>query len=757
VTDDTAAFALFYAVGGGLIPDGTYLCDPLDISVQVHIICRGTLKLRTAVGGVTAKLVNFASGSEGSVWEGGAFDGNIALHPLWVYAGGFSDWQAVNIDVARITLRGCTFTNWTNHPLVAGGDYAVVEDIEFINCATGPLFGWDFETGATRPNGSGGVGQTVRGVKLIGVGDIGVAGTLQHNIRVYKCKGSSFSNITISKPTGTNLGRSIAILGLVDRGSENCSFSDVLYEDPIGEDLQHLAFSFVGTESSTISNLKASNFAGLGLELLDVTDSVISNVVIDGLYRTTTYTPTNTKGVSIDRGEWLSTGSSARGISGTNNNTLTNVIVQRVNLGYDIKAGPNTLSNCRAIGCNAQGIVLAQATAAQFPGSSALLNTGIALEGCVSEFNGGGGLSIATDGGVTVSGGSYSNNGQDTLNASTARSGIVGTTAGRLTVTGAKLADRQSFSVVDGISFAPITTAGNTATVFATIPNAYTVGQMITLVAAGSGSADLTGKVVDVNNEALTLDFGTTVTLISTGLTAALAGTWSGSNVFLTGIGTAAISEIVGPLYVTNGAEWRRVTRVISDTSIVIDSPFSASLSGTTLTKLSATVNGIPSQQYGARIFNGVVRCLLKGNEAPGNVLERSTISNLTRLEPGSEYWRKTTTAITGSGSTVDLLTGFYNGHRLAGWTALNAAAISGGGATSLSYNFTDSGGATKESLATGLSLSLNQNPRGNAAGTIVETNDKIVVTFAGGTPTTGSIVFEAFIKCDLPELLPTV
>ena len=760
VADDTAAFNLFLSAGGGFVPSGTYSITSLDITYPVDVRCHQDATLKKRNTGLNP-VVKFSAGSEGSSWRGGKFDGNTSLWTGWTYPGIFNDWQAINVATRDVTLTSIIFKNWTNHPLVGAGDYLVAKSLTFDACATGPVFGWSNVSGnTTRPTNASGIGQLVDGIVLRNCGNVGKAGTLQHAIDTYGCKSSTYRNISIVGFDSAADGNSYAISGLTDKLSEGCVFESIVFDSPISDVKQHLAVSLLGTRHSSVSNVTATNFAGLAFEVLSCYGCSFSNVLVDFKYRVTSFAPlTSSKGLSIDTGSYGTDGQGARDILGSRINTFTACTFRNGGLGADIKSDGATFNGCTFTGFLTSGIAVNLTSTTQFPGATLKAPTNLHFDNCVAEWNGGSGLNVANSRIVSVNGGSYSNNGQDSSYAATTRSGIVASIASKLSIVNAALDDTQSFTSAGGISFIPGSTdASNRYSFAVTKPEGYSEGQHITLVNGGGPAVNLTGRVVELTETLMTLEFSGAATLSSSGNTTALSGTWSGSGTTLTGIGGAAQSEIVGPLYVTNGTQWRKVVKVNNDNSIVISPAFTSGLSGASLTKLTVSANGIPSQQYGARIFGSVTRVLFKGNLASGNVLERSAFSTQTTIEPGSEYWRKTTTVITGSGPTVDIMTGFYSGQRLAGWTSVNTAAITGGGATSLSYLFTDStGGTTKEALATGLSLSLNQRPRLNATGVTVYTNDKIVATFAGGTPTTGTIVFEAFIKGDLPELLPTV
>ena len=756
VANDTTALQNFLNAGGGLITDGTYLTDALTVTNPVTVICQPNVIIKKRS---TAQLITlqFNSGSQKSIWIGGTFDANTALQTGWTYAGIFNDRQAININTSFITIRNITFKNWLNHPLVAGGDYLVAEDLVFDTCATGPIFGINITPTMARPTNAGGIGQRVKGITLYNCGNLGINGTMQHGFDTYCCLDGSYIDISMKGMDSPTTGASYAISGWTDKLSENCNFSDFIFDTPISETFQHLAFSLLGSKNCTFSNLRAYNFTGLGLEVLSIVSSTFMNVVVDCNYRKTTYSPTGSsnKGLSIDKGQYNPVGNLSREMFGSRQNVFTNCIFKRAAIGGDLKVGRNAFSLCTFSGNKGVGVVINQTTSSGvFIGSGDTPVYDLYFFNCKAEFNNSMGISLTLAQNVFIEGGSYSNNGQDTTLAATSRAGINGNTATRFNINNCQLSDLQTFTNTNGLSFIPgvcDTSTNNLYSLAITLPYYYNEGQNITVKNAGGVGVDVIGKVVNINADMLTLEFPNT-TFVSTGNTTALTGTWSGSGTALTGVSTLASTEIVGPLYVTNGTDWRLVIRVDSDTSIVINAPFATPLTATTLTKLTVNAVGIPSQQYGTRVFGTVAKLGIRGNSVSGNVLEKTLISLPQNCEPGSQYWRKAT--VTANASPLDLLTGQYSGNRILGWTVLNSAAITGGGATSYTLAHTDSAGTVKDTLGTGFSLSLNQQPRGGTNSKQVLTNDKIIATFAGGTPTAGTMVIETFNCAELPELL---
>lgn len=266
-------------------------------------------------------------------------------------------------------------------------------------------------------------------------------------------------------------------------------------------------------------------------------------------------------------------------------------------------------------------------TSTPFPGQPGQCPTGLVLK-AISRYNGNSGIGLTGFGGITIDAGSdVSNNGQPVPGSlgGVWRSGIIvndtdaGFPTNNVTVSGTLIArDTQSFTIVGGASFAPgASDTDNQYQITLINPQRVNgIGQYITLANAGGPGTDITGKIVAISNQfqqtvaggitsygyptdVITLETAAPVTYAESGNTTALTGTASSDGLTVTIAGGAAATELKGHTWITDGTEWRRVERVNSDTQIAINTPFSANLSGVTLSKLAVDIVGIPSQSYG--------------------------------------------------------------------------------------------------------------------------------------------------------------
>lgn len=763
VTNDTSAVLNFLSSGGGYVPIGTYAIDDIDVSNLVNVKCDSgaIFKKRSGAAG-RSRIIEFVAGSEGSEWVGGQFDGNkSALSGVWVYGnGGWDDWCAIYVGAERIRVSNVLFKNWLNHPFIGAGDYLDASGLVFKDCGAGPNFGYQYDLGAVfneRPSGAGAIGQRVRGIAIIDCGDVGVAGTLQHGVDFYNPKASTYSDIIIVGLKGAANGLSTYASGLTAKLGEQCTYSNIVFDSPNTNAVSHLAFSFLGAVNCTFDNLRAYNFSGIGLEMLDCVGCTIDGGVIDGNYRSGVTAVSSSIGIIHSVGRFDKDAQS-RSLTGGRENTINGMVIRRTGLGASFRSGHCSANGMRTVGHVGTGILVQQTTnTASFPGAAVTRLTRVTLNNCVSEFNGAQGLNVASADIVQVTGGSYSNNGQNTAIASTSRSGIAATTVNRLITTGARLDDDQSFTVSVGASFAAGTTDSNNRYNI-TFPTAYahTEGKYITLTNAGGPGVSHTGKIVNMDGDLATIEFSAAKTFSSTGNTTALSGTWTGSDRALTGSGGAASTEIPGTMYVTDGSEWRRVEKVSSNDSIQLSQAFTSPLVGASLSKLVVSVSGIPSQQYGTRLFGGVVAFCFKGNIYQGNVLERMNVSTPGGAEVGSEYFKLSST--TTNATPLVLQGAIPAGHRISGLATNNTIAISGGGATSYELRITDSSNTLKQTIQAGTALTANTKISGTVDDvTRITTGDRIGVVFAGGTPTAGQITLEALYRVDGVPALPSV
>jgi hypothetical protein len=757
--DDTPAFTAFFNAGGGYIPNKPYLINSITITNKVDVKCDGTLKLRSATPNTLVPMILFESGAEGSSWDGGVFDGNTALFSTWVYRSR-GDWHAMNVACARVSVSNLVFRNWLNVPFIASGDYLRAFNFLFEStCATGPIFGVFLSYQRTRTPGKGAVGQLVDGIVLDNVGRVSNYVTLQQMISTYSCYGGKYSNVLMIRPTSPPVGVSYAVSGHTDLWSEECSFTNFSYISPNTDDNQHLAISLIGTKNCTFDNSIGYDFAGLGLEVLACVGCTFTNIVMDGNFKTTAYDSTNSKGLSVHYGAFIP-GIRDRSVSSSKECVFTNCYFNNnTQLGADIKAGSCTFNSCRFTG-NGSGIAINDPNFGSgtpyFPNALPYYMGPLFFNNCIVEYNGRAGLSVQrAESEVIVSGGRYANNGSDATAAATSRSGIVCISAEKLSVSGAILEDTQEFTRIDGVSYIPNTSTNvqNRIRVVNSGTREFYQNQKIKLIGAGPFSTDVVGTILAIQDEFITLQLNSSTTLSSSGNTFTLSGQWTSSGNQLNGVGGNALTEIKGTIYINDGSStWRRVTSLQSNNSMYLEFGFPTAFTNATLIAIAVDVEGIPSQTFGARIF-GTDPKYLKGNTAKGNLLEKTLLSSFAQLDQGSEYWRKTTTVISGGSSNVVLMSGLYNGAKIAGVLIKNNSAITGGGVTGMTLQHTDSTGAVvRETLKSNLSLSAGVTTSFCPLGYPVETNDRIRASFTGGDPTSGEIVMEVFFVSNLPQ-----
>lgn len=765
VTDDTAAFQAFFDAGGGYVPSGTYMIDDTDITNVVNVYCDSNAIIKKRSGtAANSILIDFQAGSEYSEWRGGVIDGNRDnLKAAWAvanptYPGFFDGWFGMKTGAAHIKVQGVTFQNFVSKPAWFAGDYNTISDIlaqDHGDCVT---FGWRW-FGAnkypSRPTGDGAFSQTVNNVMSLRCDNDGVANVFQHAIDLMACENGSFDNLSVVYQGGDTSGGSTFCSGITVERCFGCSFSNWKYESPTADTLKHLGLSFLGDVDCTLSNPIVYDIAGLALELNGCLNMAISNPILDGNYKATTISPavsSDSYGISYYSGVWNTDRNSKSSIQ-AQGCTIIGGTVQRFTRGGILRGSDLSFTDTNVVGNILEGFVIEeQLFTDYFSGSNLAWMNSIRFANCNVINNGGSGLNISSVRSLELTGGSYTNNGQRA--AASTRNGINLVTTASATIVGANIGDTQSWTDVDTCSYEPQAPVNGKVVVYIRALGRIQVGQFINLVNA-AGGADVIGKVVNIGiNDNVTIE--TTSSLSATGNTAALTGTWSGSGTLLTGVGTSAITEILGQTYVTNGSEWRRIVAVASNTSIRINTAFTVPLSGATLTKLTVDVAGIPSQQNGIRAFGGALQLLFAKNNYNGNVVQKTNISVPANCIYGSEYIRLSSTNPTAT--NVNLQTQIPQGHRLTGLATNNTVAISGGGATSYSLIVIDAAAATLETIVTGVALAQNTKVTGVVGGvTMLGNNNVLRAAFAGGAPSAGTIVCEAAYRVDSLPALPSV
>lgn len=765
--NDTLGLQEFLDSGGGYIPDGVYMTDEL---VTTHIFkawCGGNVVLKKR-SGTTANsiLLTVSPGSEGSEWDGGAFDGNrsalgaafTALNP--VQPDYFAGWIGMKTNAADITVRDVTFQNWVSKPAWFAGDRNIIQNIQSVDCGSSIVFGWAWfgaNKFATRPAGAGAYGQAASGIIALRTDNAGIPNVAQHAIDFQNCLGGAYVRLLVSEQGGDTLGSSTFASGITSEHCEECQFDNWSVLNPTADALNHLGISFLGAKNCPMSNFTVYNIAGLGFEHNSCIGCTVTNLMLDGNYRATTavpYADTSSYGISYYCGTWNDDRTS-KSLIGTSQCRIVGGTIKRFTYGGFSRGGSLYMDGVSILGNQIDGLQVQETLFVDHFAGNNLAYNSTTLNNCVVECNGSRGITGTAFRSLVIVGGSYRNNGQNSSASDDARAGITGNGGDLLSVSGATLSDDQLWTDTGTCSFEPQTAIDHQVQVYIRALGRTGVGQIINIV-NGTGAGDYVGRVVDISvDDLVTLRNSVLSTLSATGNTTALTGTWTGSGAVLTGTGTLATTEIRGQTWVTNGSQYRRVVKALTNLSITLNDPFTAPLSGATLTKLTTNVSGIPSQTYGIRAFGSVSRLKLDGsNLYDGDTLQRTNLSTPGACLPGSVYFRRVT--VTTIGATVNFFTGIPAGHRLIGVSTNNDVVISGGGVTSWELRLVDVGLATLESIQALIALTKNTKVTGSTGGVALFADGNILrAVFAGGNPTAGSITCEAMFRVDGTIALP--
>jgi len=758
IADDTAAFQAFFDHGGGYIPAGIYTINDTNILNNVDVYCDPAAIIKKRSGATNSSIfIHFQPGSEHSRWRGGILDGNRAALKSFYTAispipGYFFGWFGMKTAAAYITVSNVVFQNFVSKPAWFAGDYNNISHILFKDCGAAAIFGWHWfgnNRYNTRPTGDGAFAQTVENIISLRFDNDGVA-TSQHAIDLMSPSFGKYSNLSVINQGGDTNGTSSYASGITAENAENCIFSNWHYETPSTDVLTHLAFSLLGCRNCTLTNPTAYDIAGLALEFNACINMCINNPLLDGNYRTTSAVPSESAsslGVSYYSGAWnkYRTSKSVLQSSGC---VINGGIIKRFSRGAILRGAGLSVTNVSVVGNLSTGIVVEELALKDFfTGNNLAYFTNLEIANCDIINNGASGLDVNNIRSIEVIGGNFTNNGQNS--AASARDGITIQGCSKAKIVGAEICDSQQWTDADICSYEPQSPVNGMIVAYIRAAGRLEVGQFIKLVNA-DGASDVVGKIVDIGvDDDVTIQ--TSSSLSANGNTTALSGTWSGAGRTLSGVGASATTEILGQTYITDGTEWRRVTRASNNNQIVINEPFSTNLSGATLTKLTVSVAGIPSQQNGIRAFSNALQLLLAKNNYNGNAVQKTNLSLPVNCIYGSEYFRLS--SVNPSLSNTNLQSNIPTGHRLVGIATSNTATITG--STNYSLIVIDSSATTLETIATGVGLSQNTKVTGVVGGvTMIGNNNALRAVFSGAAPTGGTIACEAMYKVDAAPAL---
>lgn len=716
VTNDTAAFTAAVAVGGSIyVPDGTYMVDYITISTKVHIILANgaTIKNRVPANPTTTLdahwgIFRFIAGSGGSVVEGGTLDGNrAALAPYYkgyTRLGQDNHWWGIRVEYADdVTIQNVRFRNCFYEGFYAYNcERFRALDVDIQDC--GVAFqaqgynsisqGWVIR--ATCRN----IGNVIAGVAYY---------IFQHGLTIGLLKNSSF-HVTMQDYCGSKLGTDGVSTG---GGKEPVPIAMNLYSlDGCILDLAVRGYTTVaGLQSihqafnySSVNGCSARLIA-FGFEQSLAMCSAVENkldVDFDGDYVNVAGFPR--EGLTLTHGGVSPpNAASLAGEAGSNMCSRDNVIrgvIKRHGVGLRDEGESNDISGLMVYGNVTDGVqlVVGAGNSGPYPAARRRLSGSRDLLGTTVYTNGNAGIIYTGGIGDRVIGCYVRDNGQTIGSATTPHNISVLADSGEgvdLQIIDNDADITPSVTLVNECSYVPgtatakatIKTYNSSTALTHTYPfvmrnvNAYSVGQVIRLVGVVSG-ADADGKVIDISEDVVTLAFASALTFTASGAALdTLTGTGSTSGITLTGVGTSFTTEIDFPAYLQNGSEYRRIVYVNSNTSAVIDSPFTTPLgAGSTLRVVRANViTGIINPTSGINVNGNVTAgpLTLRDNIAD-NVDNIVNFASFPGLAAGSRVDLSYSLAMAGTVLDNTIVTGLPNWTQVRAVVATNITAITG-------------------------------------------------------------------------------
>lgn len=625
-TNDTAALLAAVTAGGEVyVPDGTYMVDYITVSKKVHIrLANGaTLKNRVPANPTTTLdahwgIFRFVAGSEGSIVEGGTLDGNrAALAPYYnghTRLGQDNHWWGIRTEfVDDITVIQTKFRNFMSEGFYAySGHRFRALDVDIQDCGVAfAVQGYNtFSNGCV-------VRATCRNIGNV------IAGTayylFQHGI-TFGTQSGFILDVTMdgfcaSKQgvdgVSTGGGKEPVPIGinlyLLEGGSINASVRG--YTTAAGLTSVHQAFNY-----SSVNNCYG-RLSAFGFEQALAMGTSCGNTLdvdFDGDFLNIAGYPR--EGLILTHGGVSPpNGASLAGEAGSNLSSRDNVIrgtIRRFGVGVRDEAEGNDLGGLSVYGNVTDGVqlVVAQGTSGSYPVARRRPSGGRDLVGIEVTANGNAGVIYTGGTGDRILSSYIRDNGQ-TFGArpqpyNLAVVADVGEGVG-LQIVGNDLDATPSVTLANEVSFVPgvatakpanrtynsSTALTHTYQVVMRNVNNYRIGEIIRLKAVLSGGLDADGKIIDIDEDTVTLAFASAVTFDQTAVLDNLTGTGSTNGINVTGVGTLFTTEVDFPAYLKFGTEYRRLVYVNSNTSAVIDSPFSSNMpAGTTLQVVRADV-----------------------------------------------------------------------------------------------------------------------------------------------------------------------
>lgn len=745
--DDTAGIvaAIAAATSGGVIlfrTGRTFMTDYITINKKVHILIEegAVLKQRIPANPATTLdahwgIFKFVAGSEGSVVEGGTMDGNrAALAPYYIghtRLGQDNHWWGIRTEyVDDITIRNMKFRNFFSEAFYAfNGQRFKALDVDIADC------GVAFQAQGSNEYAEGWI---IRAT-CRNIGNV-IAGTayyiFQHGLTIGLLKNSTF-DVSMEGYCASGLGTD----GVSTGGGkepvpiamniyllEGCTVKTLVRDYttiPAFRSI-HQAYNFASVNNSTCQMLS------YGFEQALAMGSSCNNtldVSFDGDYVNVAGYPREGLLLTIG-GVSPPNAATLAGEATSNLSSRDNVIrgtVKSFGIGVRDESEGNDLGGLSVYGNVTDGVqlVVAAGGASSYPTPRRRASGGRDLVGIQVTANGNAGVIYTGGNGDRIMSGFIRDNGQTFGSPVQPYNVAVVADAGEgvaLQIADNDIDVTPAITLVNEVSYVPGTAVAKSALrtysngvalthtyqVIMRNVNQYRVGEIIRLKGVLSGGLDADGKVVDIDQDVVTLAFAAALVFSDSGTLDTLTGTGTTAGINLTGVGTSFLTQIDFPAYLKSGSEYRRIVYVTSNTSAVIDSPFTTNLSGAALQVVRADVEtGIVKAVSGLNVNGNVtVGPMLIRDNVAYNVDNFINAASFPGIAAGSRFDVTYSLAMTGTGLSNTLVTGLPAWTQVSAVKLLNVTAVTGvSGSVNVTVN--NSGGTVIATPVTGATLTL--------------------------------------------------
>ena len=539
----------------------------------------------------------------------------------------------------------------------------------------------------------------------------------------------------------------------------------------------------VGMNTKVINSIVRS-IAGTAIETKGGRGTRIINPDLDGMYRgTVSRGRTQSVGISNHAINFLD--DTSRSSTQPADITVEGGIVRRFGIGLDSKGIGSTYKGVTSNANLLYGAEFVSGRQPSFNYTSDFTYPQATLESCTLEYNRYNGIYIDGMKDPNIINCIIKNNGQA---GDSGGSAPVGTTNLNLrsnigivecygefgNIVGNDFRDTQGFTAANALSYVPgspttvnsyseedtpITKYRHTFSVGNLQQDCIAIGQNITITDAGGNGVNITGFVVDRNEDEIIVESdASTARAVGSNNLVNLTGTWGSSGTALTGSGGDADGDLPGAYYIKHPTltEYELVTTTDGNNSITIDEAFSANFSaGSTVAKVAADAVIAKTALVGLKVATTNPKIFIKDNETNGCVDGPMSISGSSIFRAGSEfsrYWSVSFSDI--SAGDILLENNLRDGSRITGYRSLNGTAWNNSSGMSLVYT-NSGGGSVLATIKSGLTMTAgasNIKSVNNVVNDDGQVSPDIRVRFAGTAPTAGNAYWELLYTNTQPD-----